>query len=138
MSQTHQTSEHEVIGLLRGFLRQQDAIAKRALLDLDQGTWQRAADAMLLSRRTRVLELMGDAELAAIADGHIDLERTLEQLGPRSEAVVDLIFENALGISATEAAPGAASTSKVLEISQLRDALIAAYDLGRNDGRHRR
>lgn len=138
MSQSHPTTDEEVIELLRGFWRRQDAKSKRALLDLDQASWQRAADAILLSRRTRVLEMMGDAQLDAIASGHIDLSHTLDQLGPRSEAVVDLIFENALGISATEAAPGAASTSKVLEIGQLRDALIAAYDLGRNDGRHRR
>ena len=126
----------EVEQTLMGAVKCKDAKAVQrveVMKSITTQDWQTAARALLMSRKTSVLDALNDTCLEAVAFGHVDLRRSLFR-------VIEAADEHAAQRAVQEIAmrrlnlkpEGNGTAVHNLETGLVCDALLEAYAMGAN------
>ncbi|MBU4509367.1 MAG: hypothetical protein KJ740_23530 [Gammaproteobacteria bacterium] len=128
--------QHEVHQVLMGAVKSQDANAAKRIETMRGITtqdWQTAARAMLMARKTSVLEALSNNSLEAVAFGHVDVRESLFwAIGVADEHAAQRIVQEIAARRLNLDIDEHASALHSMETGLVHDALLEAYVTGAN------
>jgi hypothetical protein len=128
--------QNEVHQVLMGAVKSQDAnAAKRieAMRGITTQDWQTAARAMLMARKTSILEALSNNSLEAVAFGHVDVRESLFwAIGVADEHAAQRIVQEIAARRLNLDIDEHASALHSMETGLVHDALLEAYVTGAN------
>ena len=126
----------EVEQTLMGAVKSKDAQAAErieVMKSLTTQDWQTAARALLMARKTSVLEALNDASLEAVAYGHVDVRRSLFRVIEAADEHAAQRTVQEIAIRRLNLRPeGNGSAVHNLETGLVCDAMMEAYVMGAN------